>query len=170
MLTKPNYQLGKIYKLTGNGFIYYGSTCQPLEKRLSCHRNHHLCYLGGKYHYVTSFKCFENNNLDYVITLVENYPCNNQQELFTRERYFIENNECINKYIPTRTSEQYKEEHKNFYVCYGQEYRKKHKETLKQYADTKIKCECGCFASRRNYARHCKTKTHLKGCETKLDH
>ena len=34
------YQNGKIYKIVDNGYnlCYYGSTCQPLSKRLSTHK------------------------------------------------------------------------------------------------------------------------------------
>jgi hypothetical protein len=33
-------------------------------------------------------------------------------ELNARERWWIENNECVNKYIPTRTDKEYYEAHK----------------------------------------------------------
>ena len=41
MLMADNmYQNGKIYKVVDNGYnlCYYGSTCQPLTKRLSTHK------------------------------------------------------------------------------------------------------------------------------------
>jgi hypothetical protein len=44
--------------------------------------------------------------------LVENYSCNSKKELETRERYYIENNECVNKNMPTRTMKEYQEENK----------------------------------------------------------
>ena len=72
-----NYQLGKIYKITGNEYTYYGSTAQfYLSTRLTCHVKSYKYYLTGKHRYVTSFKCFENDNKDYQITLVETYSCN----------------------------------------------------------------------------------------------
>jgi hypothetical protein len=43
----------------------------------------------------------ERNN--WTIELIEDYPCNNLHELLTRERYYIDNNECVNKVRPTRT-------------------------------------------------------------------
>ena len=40
---------------------------------------------------------------DYDIVLVEEYPCSTKDELFKRERYYIENNTCINKHAPSMT-------------------------------------------------------------------
>ena len=39
-----DYKKGKIYKIvnTENNNIYYGSTIQPLHKRLNEHRNKHV--------------------------------------------------------------------------------------------------------------------------------
>ena len=52
----------------------------------------------------TSTKVLENGN--YGIYLVENYPCNTKDELRMRERFFIENNQCVNKCIPIRLEEE----------------------------------------------------------------
>ena len=112
-----NYQLGKIYKLVCNttGLVYYGSTCEPsLARRLQGHKENYN--QGGK---ITSNQIIENNN--YGIFLVENYPCDNKDELTMRERFYIENNVCINKYVPIRFEEEkiiYKKE-------YGANYNKK---------------------------------------------
>jgi hypothetical protein len=101
-----NYQLGKIYRITCNltNQNYYGSTCEPtLSKRLAKHVSNFKDWLKLKNHatYITSYEILKNG--DYVIVLVENYPCNNKDELLARERYYIENNECVNKVIPKRT-------------------------------------------------------------------
>lgn len=104
-----NYQLGKIYKLTGNGCTYYGSTAQLyLSTRLAGHVKNFKAYLAGKHNYVTSFKCLENTR-NYEITLIEAYPCNSRAELEARERYYIELNRgmCCNRRIPTRTKKEY---------------------------------------------------------------
>ena len=53
----------------------------------------------------TSFEVLKNEN--YEIVLVELAPSNSKMELHQRERYHIENNECVNKQIPTRTDEEY---------------------------------------------------------------
>ena len=106
------YENGKIYKLVCNttGLNYYGSTIQPLYKRLNDHRKSYSKYQREKFHYLTAFEIIKND--DFNIILVENFTCENKEQLEARERYFIENNNCVNKYRPTRTKKEYYEEHK----------------------------------------------------------
>jgi len=107
------YENGKIYKLTGsNGLVYYGSTIQPLNKRLIKHKSKSN---------TTCSKLI----CDMKIELVENYPCNCKRELEMRERWFIKNNECVNSHIPCITEEEKKE--------YKKQYRIDNKEQIKQY-------------------------------------
>ena len=106
-----NYNQGKIYKIVCNitGLTYYGSTCEPrLSRRLAKHRSNYNNYFnGGTSRYVTSYKVLENGDCDII--LIENYPCNSNDELTSRERYYIENNECVNKIIPSRTVQEWYE-------------------------------------------------------------
>jgi hypothetical protein len=98
-----NYSLGKIYKIVCNitGKVYIGSTCSPrLCRRLAKHRDKYNSFLKGKYPYTTSYKVLEHNN--YEIVLLELCPSSCKEELHARERWYIENFECVNKYIPTR--------------------------------------------------------------------
>jgi hypothetical protein len=96
-----NYQNGKIYKIycDENDDVYYGSTTQELYMRLRQHKS--LKYV--------SRNIMKNT---YHIQLIELYPCNNRIELESRERYYIENNKCVNTYIPTRTKQEYRKQHK----------------------------------------------------------
>ena len=102
------YENGKIYKIVDNtnGNIYIGSTINSLSYRLSGHKTKYKSYLEGKCHNTRSFDIIKNNN--YRIELLENYPCNNKKELETRERDYIEDNNCLNKAIPTRTDKEYR--------------------------------------------------------------
>ena len=147
-----DYSLGKIYKLTGNGYTYYGSTCEPtLARRLAGHIRTYKAYLNGKHNYITSFSCFENANSDYHIVLVENFPCNNKDELHAKERYYIENNECCNKCVVGRT---HNESQKEYY--------KANKQAIKELANTKTQCECGGKYTLAHKSRHAKSKMHQK--------
>ena len=120
-----NYQNGKVYKLVCNttGLVYYGSTCEiTLARRLACHI---ADFKRGRI--FTSAQIIENGN--YAIFLVENFPCNNKDELRMRERFYIENNECVNKCIPIRFEEeipllkaQYYEKNKERIDEYQKEY------------------------------------------------
>jgi len=95
-----NYKNAKIYKLTGeNGLYYYGSTTRRLNIRL----NEHRCKSG----------CERSKLLtNPTIELLENYPCNNKIELQERERWYIENNECVNRKVPNRTDKEYQEKYR----------------------------------------------------------
>lgn len=100
----PDYKNGKIYKLTtphNPELVYYGSTVLPLYKRKSQHKEHR------NNHKICSKKIFELGVDDVVITLVEACPCDNKEELIKRERFYIENNPCVNKQIPGRTKKEY---------------------------------------------------------------
>ena len=84
----PDYQKGKIYKLTVDedpSLVYYGSTTQQLCERLAQHKEK---YKNGSIYY-TSHELFKVGIP--VITLIEKYPCDSKEELHARERFFIEN-------------------------------------------------------------------------------
>ena len=86
-------------------------------------------YLENKFNYITSFKIFENG--DYDIILVEKYPCKDRMELYQRERYYIENNECVNKIIPTRTEKEWREDNAEKIKEDKKEYYLENKEIIK---------------------------------------
>jgi len=155
-----NYEYGKIYKLYSkqNNITYIGSTAEYyLSKRMSKHRMDYKQYLNGKLKKCyTSFKILECE--DYKIELLENYPCANRIQLEKRERYYIENNECVNKNIPTRTKTEYNEANKDKINQHNKEYRTNNKEYNKEV----ITCGCGCEISRYCLSRHKKTKKHIK--------
>jgi hypothetical protein len=123
------YKNSKIYKIVDNtnGNVYIGSTCEPtLAHRLAKHRGHYREYLKGGNRYITSFKILENN--DYSIVLLEEFPCETKDQLLARERYYIENNECVNKKIPTRTKKEWTEKNQDKIIDYQKKYQKKYQE------------------------------------------
>jgi len=88
MPSKPvNFQNGKIYKIA------------------SFQR-----YQNGEMNYISSYELLQYPDVDII--LLENYPCNNKQELHARERHYIQLLDCVNKCIPTRTA---KEAHQVYY-------------------------------------------------------
>ena len=132
----PNYQNGKIYKIYSyeNDDVYYGSTVETLSRRMGHHKNAYKRYKEGNYHYVTSFNILEYDSS--IIELVENYPCNNKEELLQREGYYIRNNNCINKQIAGRTrkecSKEYHQQNKEQLNKNKKEYYKQNKEQILQ--------------------------------------
>lgn len=119
----PNYNDGKIYKLTiPSGLIYIGSTTQQLCERKAQHKSAYKCWKKGTNKVRTSsFKLFEEDEESVEIVLIEKVNCDTKEELHKRERFYIDSIECVNKVIPTRTLSEY---------C--KEYQKIHKETLSE--------------------------------------
>ena len=129
-----NYQNGKIYKIVSGDLTYIGSTCEPtLARRMATHKGDYRVYLNGKRDYVTSFKLLENGNAE--IFLLELFPCNSKDELHARERYHIENNECVNKVIPNRTRKEYYEANKDKIKEEKKLYYEVNKDKIKEYKE-----------------------------------
>ena len=93
---------GVIYRIydNTNGNIYYGSTIQSLSNRMASHKMSYKKWIkGDKRQSCKSFEIIKNGDYDYNI--VEEVEFENKYELHNRERYYIENNECVNKYQKT---------------------------------------------------------------------
>ena len=131
-----DYNKAKIYKLINDsmpGKIYYGSTIKLLCQRLSTHK-----YESTRKN-TSSKSLFESGQVK--IELVENFPCENKEQLLKREGYFIRNNPCINKRIPGRTQNEWQTQI--------------------------VTCECGAKITKGKLSRHKKRKIHLDLIVTK---
>jgi len=129
-MTEMNrYANGKIYMIesASAGLVYYGSTCLPLHKRFFAHKQNYGYFQKGKYHYVTSFKILDHE--DNKIVLVEEFPCENKQQLLAREAYYIRTQNCVNKCVPNRTQEEHYEDNKEK----RKQYREDHQENINEY-------------------------------------
>ena len=128
----PDYSLGKVYKITGNGLIYVGSTTQRLlSQRLSGHKGDYKKYLDGKKGFCTSFKCITDQNCK--IELLEACPCTCYDELVKCEAKYIRELDCVNKKIPGRTDTEYYFENRDKIVEYKKQYRLNNREKLVEY-------------------------------------
>jgi post-segregation antitoxin (ccd killing protein) len=121
---------GYIYKIydNTNGNVYYGSTKEKVSSRIAKHRYDHKKYLEGKNHYVRSFDILKNN--DYSYSVIEEIDYENKWELHNKERFYIENNDCINKYIPNRTQKEWREDNKEIIAEKNKEWREDNKEII----------------------------------------
>jgi len=142
------YQNGKIYKLFCNesNLVYYGSTTQSLNDRLCQHRTN------------KKGTCISKIMINPQIELLEDFPCNTKKELEVRERFYIENNECINMKIPGRTNKEWIDDNKEIFKQKRKEVNKNYREKNKEI----IECECGKILSKLNLTRHKKSKKHLE--------
>ena len=131
----PNYQNSKIYKLICENpeLVYYGSTTQKyLSSRLT---GHHQGYKKKKRMDCSSYKLFEAGNVK--IFLVESFPCKTKEELLYRERYWIENNSCVNIYKPITSKEEKREQRKQYQIDNRDNLLEKKKEYTKRTKEDK---------------------------------
>jgi hypothetical protein len=126
------YENGKVYKLTCDDLTYFGSTTQKyLSSRLAQHTQR---YKSNNNSYYTAFELFKTGQ-PIIITLVENVNCSTKDELLARERWYIENNECVNKCIPGRSVSEWIENNKDDYLKKKREYYQNNK----QHCSEKVK-------------------------------
>ena len=126
------YSNGKIYKLVSDKTdkIYIGSCCVPLYKRLYRHKITYKYFLEGKQGCCSSRELFEIDDGNVQICLIENYPCKSKDELERRERFHIENMNCVNRHIPTRSQREYREDNKETIAQKHKAYREDNKEKM----------------------------------------
>ena len=119
----------KIYKIVDNtnGNKYIGSTCSSLKTRLSKHKSAYKRFLNGLCGNTKSFEIIKNNN--YKIELIEDCDIKTKQELLARERFYIENNNCLNKNIPGNFDDKGCQQ-------YQKEYYETNKDKAKEYYET----------------------------------
>lgn len=194
-----DFQNGKIYKITCDEepeLIYYGSTCDNLDIRMSVHkaqfkRNEN----GRKVIGLTSFQILKYPSSQ--ISLVENFPCNSKEELNVRECWYIENHPCVNKNKPgvflakgiKQYHVDYAKENSEKILAYQAEYRKKNAEKIKanrpkyaakakeyytknkdkilEQAKAKETCECGVKFVKAGKTQHLRTAKHARLMEEK---
>ena len=114
---------GYIYKLycMTSGLAYYGSTINPVEVRLYGHKNNPTS---------TSEQIIKNG--DYKIEVLEEFDFQNKTDLLNREKYYILNNECVNKNVPLRTTKEWYYDN-NYKDKLRNDYDDKRKEKKKEY-------------------------------------
>jgi len=125
-----DYNNGKIYVIRNhcNDMVYIGSTTQSLSKRFSkhkwdCNRRTSPLYNAMNELYFGNF----------YIELVEEYPCDNKEQLCAKEGYYIRQfdsyNNGYNGRIEGRSKKQYCEENKDKI----KQWREDNKETIQEY-------------------------------------
>ena len=149
-----------VYKLTDGEKVYYGSTIKTLKKRLAGHRSIH-----------NDCETRQLNKDNMTIELLEEVE--DKEQRLWRERYYIENNECVNKQTPIISNEEYKELRKKHMTIYTErvgrdyirkkdkEYREKNAEKLKQQRAIPFTCECGSVIVWCGKVQHFKSKKHI---------
>lgn len=167
---------GVVYKVTCNktGMIYYGSTTN-YNKRMGQHINmskNNRGYYGSRTYLIIK-------EGDYKFDILEHIEgC--KKTLEERERFYIENNECINRQCPLRTRDEsytcecgrtissitnrwshIKTKQHIEYIQNGKKY-KEPTRTYEEYKYDKINCLCGGKYTPNGKSWHFKTQRHQK--------
>ena len=150
---------GKIYKITFDEGVYYGSTIQDsLTARLCQHNT-------PSNHGIT--RNFNNGKIE----LIEELIFENKETLLRRERYYIETFECLNHNLPIRSKKEYCSDFKEEAVIRATKWNAEHKEERKEYLkkyhqDNKRKVKHPCIDGK--LINHNSITRHKKKCKTCL--
>ena len=173
------YHNGKIYKVVDIGYnkCYIGSTTENLSMRMVRHRSDYKRYKDGKMNKIMSFDLFDEYGIENCkIELIENVKCETKEELLKKEGEYIRQTDCMNKLLVGRTKKEYYEDNREEVLNQHKKYRDEHKmekqetdriyreknsEKIKEKQKEVIQCLCGATYTRRNKARHEKTKRHI---------
>lgn len=157
----PDYSKCKVYKIVDNttGKIYVGSTIQTLRVRKAGHVRSFKYWKKGKGHYVSSFDIIKNG--DYDIVLIEEVDCQNKEQLHRVERKWIDELDCVNRCIPTRTHAERQKDYRQAHPDKRKQYYEAHKDQiLAKRRQERCVCPCGSEYPSRNKAKHVQSKKH----------
>jgi hypothetical protein len=132
----PNYQNGKIYKITSShtDLCYIGSTSQKyLAVRFGGHKTIYKRWKEGKGCYYASCDILQYE--DAKIELIEKFPCDIVEELTKREGEFIKEygDNCVNRRIEGRTQKQRYQDNKEVIKEQKKQYRLDNIDKIKEY-------------------------------------
>ena len=149
------YNNGKIYKLVDqvNGYFYIGSTCNPLSKRLSWHKQN------AKKQTFQNIKVYKHFNSigwkNVKIVLIQEHYLDNKEQLLREEdniiQMYLHDEKCLNS-IRAFTGLNKQE----YSICFHEV----HKEQIHERKNKRITCECGITYTCANKARHQKGERH----------
>ena len=127
-----NYQNGKICCIRKNidDDIYVGSTTQTLSKRMAKHRGEINCK--KSFNYKIYVRMRELGVENFYIELLEEYSCENVEQLRKREGEFIRQIGTLNARIECRSKKEYNDDFRLLRPEYSKQYCTDHKETIRK--------------------------------------
>ena len=136
----PNYANGKIYQIISpnHPLPYIGSTTRSLCRRMVDHRKpSHRSRCRSRILIEAG---------DAYIELIEDYPCDNREQLNRREGEIMRERECVNKNIAGRTTGEYAKDNPEYVKVWKANYREANREAINtkeraRYALKKAKSE-----------------------------
>lgn len=119
---------GTVYKISGYGLTYYGSTNSSLGTRKSHHKNCYNRFVRGLDNRNTAHDILEKGD-EWDIEAVEEDI--EDENLLSREGFYIKNYECVNKRIAGRTKKEYYEDNEEKMKAYKSQWSKDNREKIK---------------------------------------
>ena len=96
------------------------------------HRRNFKKYLNGNCPLTTSFLLFEEFGIENCkIELVEEFPCENLEQLLKKEGGYIQSLDCVNRCVVGRTRQEYRIANKDKI----REYQETNKDKIKEYQE-----------------------------------
>ena len=179
-----NYQNSVIYKICCKDEnitdVYVGSSCSHISRK-SQHKRACINEKYKKYNYPVYRYIRDNGGWDnWEFVLLEDYPCDNKNQLVIRERYWFEKlGAKLNSCYPQRSAKEYKkeyyEENKEKFTenvkkyrkenkektrKYTKKYREKNKEKISEKRKETVECPCGSVVRKDYLTRHKQTQKH----------
>ena len=135
MPRKPiDYTKSCIYKIESNGIVSYVGSTTNFTNRKSQHKT--CCNnVNDKHHNIPIYMFIRNNGGwdEFKMILIEKFKCNDSNELVAREQHWFNEFKptLMNGRYPTRSPQQYRNEHKEKTKLYDAQYRKDNAEKIK---------------------------------------
>ena len=151
--------MGLIYQIEclETGLVYIGQTTQTLKKRFADHKSK---FKKGTNHTHSVYEVLKNGfAFASVVEIVDD-----DNKLCERERYFIQNNECVNYFDGSFDRKEYQTKYREANLEKLKEYDKNRPNKIERNEKSreKISCPCGGYYTKINKARHeRKSKKHL---------
>ena len=178
-MASKDYKNGRIYCIRNNidDEVYVGSTCQPISKRMAAHRSYRNRNKNQKVHKHMNDLGVEN----FYIELLEEFPCENKEQLRKREGYHIRDIGTLNTHIAGRSKGEYYIDNKEHAALKGYEYRERkrpaiiaqkakywnqNKDEANEERRIKITCGCGTCCCKGAQTRHERSNKHKEWLET----
>ena len=165
-----------IYIIKTGKDTYVGST-NNYKKRIR-HHNETLYNDTVGNHNIRLYRTIRENNYDWDIKKLHDYPCDTLTELRIEERrVYDELQPTLNEYRPYVTADETKQMKQKYMKPYLQKYRAEQGETLLEkrrqyYQNNKVAilekqkirviCECGAEVKKQNLSQHRKSKKHIE--------
>lgn len=152
--------LGTVYKIANKdeSIVYIGSTAHSLQTRWRRHTNQFKIWAKGNCGGCSIYRHFLEHGVEaFSITPLSTHEFDQTYQLREFEQLAIDRTACVNEYKAYISPEDARSA-KN---AHARQYRIANSERVKEYARTRITCECGSTTTNSNVAAHRRTNKHL---------